>query len=268
MDYSSGVWGYKDLNYLESVQNRAMRFYLGVNRFASNHVISGDMGWESSHSRRKLCMIRLWNRLMLMPDARLTKQIFIWDYSVCRNTWSTEIKKVFEEIDMLHCYVNLESCNIKIAHEKLLEREKTIWSESIVTKPKLRTYIQFKESFCTENFVLYNLSHSERSLMAQLRAGILPLRLETGRYTNTPVDERLCAFCNGGCVENEMHFVFECDLYNELRKNLFSYVSSQLNDFCTLNRVDMLKCLFRDFPRQFSKFIKNAFDLRSRNIYR
>ena len=50
--------------------------------------------------------------------------------------------------------------------------------------PKLGTYILFKSEYCTENYLKLYLSRSHRSLLAQLRTGILPLRIETGRYQN------------------------------------------------------------------------------------
>ena len=59
---------------------------------------------------------------------------------------------------------------------------------------------------------------SHRSLLAQLRSGILPLRLETGRFQNIrdentghfqklKVEERVCTLCNLNCIEDEIHFV-------------------------------------------------------------
>ncbi|CAG2189455.1 unnamed protein product [Mytilus edulis] len=48
MDYSSGVWGYKIYDKLETLQNRAIRTFLGVGKSAPNPAICGDMGWTNS----------------------------------------------------------------------------------------------------------------------------------------------------------------------------------------------------------------------------
>ena len=45
------------------------------------------------------------------------------------------------------------------------------------------TYVDFKKSFNTEAYVKQTFSRSRRSFLAQLRLGILPLEIETGRYT-------------------------------------------------------------------------------------
>ena len=53
-----------------------MRVYLGVHRFAPNDAIVGDMAWTPSDIRRKLAMLRFWNRLVRLDDERLTKNDF------------------------------------------------------------------------------------------------------------------------------------------------------------------------------------------------
>ena len=60
--------------------------------------------------------------------------------------------------------------------------------------------------FTCENYVTLNLMKSERSTLCQLRFGILPLRIETGRYIGEPAEQRLCRICPQNNVENETHF--------------------------------------------------------------
>jgi hypothetical protein len=45
-----------------------------------------------------------------------------------------------------------------------------------------------------------------RSILAQFRCGILPLRIETGRYHGEPVKERICSLCSENNVEDKIHF--------------------------------------------------------------
>ncbi len=37
--------GYKSFNKIDGIQNKAIRIYLGVQRFAPTAAVSGDMGW-------------------------------------------------------------------------------------------------------------------------------------------------------------------------------------------------------------------------------
>ena len=60
--------------------NRAMRFFLGVHRFAPTAGVVGDMGWLSLKYRRFIAMLRFWNRLIAMNESRIAKRIFTWFY--------------------------------------------------------------------------------------------------------------------------------------------------------------------------------------------
>ena len=52
-------------------------------------------------------------------------------------------------------------CEKRSCKDKLFDCSKRNWSQTIIDKPKLRTYILFKEEYYTENYVKLNLSHSE-----------------------------------------------------------------------------------------------------------
>ena len=58
-----------------------------------------------------------------------------------------------------------------------------------------------------------------RVAMTKLRVSSHRLEIEVGRWTRpnrTPVDERKCNYCNK--LEDEFHFLLECTLYEDLRK--------------------------------------------------
>ena len=65
------IWGYKKAEQIDSVQIKAMKIFLGVHRFAANLAVLGDMGWLPTEIRKKICMIRFWNRLIKLEDNRL-----------------------------------------------------------------------------------------------------------------------------------------------------------------------------------------------------
>ena len=59
------------------------------------------------------------------------------------------------------------------------------------------------------------------------------LKAETGRWSGTPAELRLCS-CDQGRVQNEAHVLLECPLSNECRRNFpllrYSSVNNLLND--------------------------------------
>ncbi len=49
--------------------------FLAVHKFESIDAINGDMGWITSCERRKMNMVRFWNRLMSLNNTWLPKVI-------------------------------------------------------------------------------------------------------------------------------------------------------------------------------------------------
>ena len=87
----------------------------------------------------------------------------------------------------------------------------------------------------TEDYVSSYLSRYQRSLIALLRLGILPLYIETGRFKNikdektglirkTRPNERLCTLCDSKTIEDEIHFVCQCKKYEIYHKELYVYI--------------------------------------------
>ena len=68
------------------------------------------------------------------------------------------------------------------------------------------------------------LSFLQRKYMAKIRLGVLPLRVETGRYEIPRVEYslRLCKQCALSEVENEEHFLLRCTKHNTRRVALLS----------------------------------------------
>ncbi len=57
--------------------------------------------------------------------------------------------------------------------------------------------------------------------VSKFRSGILPLSIETERFQNIPREFRLCTMCNDNVIEDETHFIFYCNQYNDLQEYLY-----------------------------------------------
>ena len=106
---------------------------------------------------------------------------------------------------------------------------------------KLRTYRTFKHEFKTEEYCKLILPPSHRSALCKFRCGVAPIRIETGRFENLKLNERKCPFCSA--VEDESHVLLECNVYNDLRTNLFSKAVEIKPNFSFLSKPDQLSLL-------------------------
>ncbi len=72
--------------------------------------------------------------------------------------------------------------------------------------------------------------------------GILPLEIETARWQNKPVEERICKVCDSGEVENEFHFIFSCILYNYyIRTTFLQNIGNIIRNIKEMNEVSQIK---------------------------
>lgn len=223
MDYGAGVWGYESNKDLDKIHHRAMRCFLGVNKYGTKAGIEGDMAWVNPNNRRKVEMLRLWNKLVKMNDDRLPKIVYC-HLTRINGSWLQNVKQIFTEINCIDVFNNnVPIVNFKeftdYAIKQLLVVQKSKWLIDIKSKPKLLLYESYKDDYVTEKYCTINLKRYQRSLLAKLRLGMLPINIEIGRYNGIPREERWCVNCKDE-VEDEIHVLFHCPLYQPLRQTL------------------------------------------------
>lgn len=269
IEYGSEITGiYKNVK-LNRVIDSAARSFIGVHRFCPIASMYKDLGWNRNNCRRKINVIRYWNKLVKMKNDRLTKQVFDYmyqNYSV--GSWFYHVKGLFRKMGMLEYYQEKKVCNLDAVTEKMKLMDVEEIMKEISKKPKLRLYKQLMSDEDTELYVKLNITSSERSILAQFRMGILPLRVETGRFRNLKISDRLCQICNSGEVEDEVHFMLNCKSYTETRRHYMNIFSDRIEGFNTFDSIGKIKMCFHKAPRQLAKYLSIIFQERKIHEYR
>ena len=130
--------------------------------------------------------------------------------------------------------------NLKHIKELLCNLQTSEWKNNVLSKPKLRLFKSYKITFDAENYVCEHFSKRKRSLFAQLKVGILPLEVETGRYRNIPPENRLCPFCVN-MPEVEKHLICICPAYAVYREIMYDTISLNFPNFTLLDEEN--KCI-------------------------
>ena len=139
--------------------------------------------------------------------------------------------------------------------------------EQCLLKPKLRSFVKFKDFTLLSSHVAKSMTFNERRILSKIRLGVLPIRLETGRYVKPPLleAERTC-YCDSGEIESEFHVLFGCNKYLVLREAWLSKLVIPENfnqmDFCdkmglALNNAENIKYT--------AKYLLDVMDLRSKS---
>ena len=269
-DYGSEVLGFSEYQATERVHNKAARAYLGVTRSTPIPGIRVEMGWLEPRSRTQARMIRMLHRLVCMHPARLTKKIFLWDQKLTEtsgiSTWGREVKDILTRNNLQGVF-NENIFDVKATIEMLkssLLKKDQLKLKNDCAMPKLRTFNQIVDFSSTKAYLMKPLSFPQRKAMAKTRLGVLPIRLETGRYERPKVaaEHRLCQQCNLDVVEDESHFLLSCPSSTFLRDNLFSNITNE--SFDSLTCIDKIKYLLNspDIVKHTANFIIHAFDNR------
>jgi hypothetical protein len=233
--YGAAIWGTDVFSCINSVQYRAARFFLNVNKHTANAAVSGDTGWTPMDCRLWKVVGNFWCRMSSMASERVNKKVMEWacvkGKRACKN-WPYRVKNQFT----LHglndiCDICMPVSKSVIEHSLLpsiFNSCTTRWKADIdrVTGKsgkggnKLRTYRLFKNTYCVDDYCRKVMSPKYRGALAKFRTGTAPIRIETGRYECLPVNERKCFICDN--VEDEQHVLIQCPLYEDLRFELFN----------------------------------------------
>ena len=214
-------------------------------------------------------MLRFWNRLLNMENDRLAKVIFDLQYTKAnvQKNWCYYVQEIFKDIGLGHTFQNREICDLKQCQQELTLIYEREWQTLVDKKPKLRLYRELKTVPGPERYVQLNIPSQQRSLLAQLRFGILPLHIETGRFVNLRAHERICQQCNNQDIEDEMHFLFSCELYQVEREKFLQTLHRDCPETVTMNHIKLLQYCFQNVTRKLARYVQRIFEKRKANIH-
>ena len=210
-------------------------------------------------------MLKYYDRLLTMSSDRLTRQAFESDlHHITNNNWCGNVEKILQILNKEENLRNHDTIEIDTARKALEYINNEEFQQKLLDKPKLLLYKLFKRNIETEKYLTANLSRHERSLIAKLRTGTLPLAIETGRFRKIPLEDRLCILCNSNSIEDEKHYICVCLFYDDLRQKLYRELNIDSNEcldemFVKIMTTNKIYCL--------ASYISNAWHKRRISMY-
>ena len=121
---------------------------------------------------------------------------------------------------MQRSFENKQIVNLEDVKNLFNNKHRQEWHEKLYTVSKLRTYVTFKSNYETETHLKLNICKAERSYLARFCCAVLPLKIGTGRFLELNPEDRLCQVCDQNAIENKIHFLLHCTLYDDLRRDM------------------------------------------------
>ena len=129
-----------------------------------------------------------------------------------------DIKAICTEGNIIAPHNTMWIYDIDPIERKFLVKDREEWKCAAEEMSKLCTYVRVKDFTEVGTLVKANLPRNQRSLMARFLCGILPLQVETGRFSNVKKELCCCKVCFGDDIEDEIHFLLKCDKLKPTRK--------------------------------------------------
>lgn len=227
LSYGCEIWGPDFLSVkstkADNVHNKFMKHLLGVKLGTPASIVLTELGRQPLAYFWKKLTQRFVARLATLPDSRLVK--IAYREATANNTpWAEAVARYETHPDWSTCLRSLTESKAKFYLDHML------WDQDLDEVPGMQPY-------------LISPSKATRSL-SRFRTGSHCLRVETGRWSNTPREDRLCECCNLALVEDEHHFLFDCPFYCIIRGHfhcLFCSLDQKtLKSFWLANKDNML----------------------------
>ena len=105
-------------------------------------------------------------------------------------------------------------CVPLVPSPQIWDTKRIIW-EHILCRVIVRNLCTQSNSAICVHRVIAQFAYKSRHVytMAQFRFGILLLNIETGRFRNQPIEQRICNLCELYEIEDEFHVLFKCTLF-------------------------------------------------------
>ena len=272
--YGSDFWGCLKLPTNNPIENLHMQFckqLLGVQKNTTNIGVLLELGRTPLALDAQKAAIKNWERIRNLK----ANQVIISSYKNAHLEslyWINSIKNLLGQNGMQNLFNESVPPYTQDANGKLYNRVKDIFHQQSFTSiedmsSKLRTYGLIKTRIGLEDYLITIRNYKLRSCLSRLRLSNHKLMIEVGRHQKLQRHERICQVCKR-YVEDEVHFLINCELYDKIRKPLFEFCIEQKTNF--MYYTDKEKFIFMmtssDLTYELAKFLHKAFNIRDEHL--
>ena len=244
--------------YLETVNQRACRLLLSVQKKTSRLAVLGELGRYPVLIRAIVQSIMYEHCILkYQPGALVGQALSEMQVLGDSKSWQGRVKcmKTLLDIPEYPEYWSEKRVSKNIT-DKIQSKFEIFFKEEInkvklgagdgTDHNKLRFYKTFKGCFKPEYYISNIDNRNQRAWISRLRTSSHRLEVERGRYTGVPFRQRLCRYCppeESGSVDTETHFLLECTTFSNQRRCCLARIASLVPNFGELSREDKVKTL-------------------------
>ena len=229
---------------------------------SSIEAIRGELGLQTFQAKLDYLNISYHKRLYETHGSCLVKQAIELEVDKSnQKTWNQYIKNIMTKYDIET--IKMSASTIK---QKIKMFEEKNWHIQKSMLPKLRTYKRIKFNLILEDYLHAGSEQTleasiGRRYLTRLRIGTNELLIDKLRKDKVPASERICKLCMSHQVEDEVHFLLDCQAFSQEREQFIQKTFDVTNQTLNLNNVskqNRLQYFLGSIPKRFTN--KSMFD--------
>ena len=278
----------------EMLQNMFLRQALGVRSSTPIAVMLSDMGREPMWMFWIRQGVKFWNRTIMLPDQDLIRSCVCESVLMATSAvavtecWAHHFIACMQRLGVIRSHDDLILKNpsgswqlrplpVKQLEAALKRAADGSWVGAPQGSPrqipdsrhegfKLTTYSYwFKHTSVFDKRVAFSTHLNDRAsimAVARFRMGSHNLNVESLRWSKVrvPRSQRVCRCCSSGIVEDEMHIMMECTMYDDLRSD---YMWTRDITVESANMKMMVDCQSGEQWNAFATYIRACFKRRT-----
>ena len=269
LTYGGEIWGFSKPLQQERVHLQFCKKRLGVKRSTQNDFVYGELGRVPLQIKIFYSVINCWFKILEVEENRYIRyayQLMLNDIENKPNcvNWAARVKFLLSSLGFYEVWVNQgvgnKSAFLWAFKQRLTDSFMQDWNSRLAESSRANFYSLFSKFEYQPYLEVINVKKF-RVTMTKLRVASHRLEIEVGRWARpnrVPIDERKCRLCNK--LEDEFHFLFECILYSDLRKQYIrKYFWNRPN---MIKLKELMSTTNKRTIRKLSLYTEKAFKIR------
>ena len=246
LNYSSEVLGFIQAKSIERVHLQYCKKLLGVRKTTQNDFVYGELGRTTFITKRYFIILKYWFMILATDENEYIKMVYklmLSDLDRFPNkvNWASLVRNLLMSLGFNNVWLDQGVGNyggfITVLKQRLTDNFIQNWHSRLEDSSRAIFYKSIA-SFQFQPYLLTLNISKFCNAISKLRMSSHRLEIEAGRWVRVnrvPVNERKCTLCN--VIEDEYHFVIECQWYTELRKK---YIPKYIivNDLVCINLLN------------------------------
>ena len=213
--YGCETWGGVSLNKAETLYRKAIKITFSMSSKTPNEIVFLETGLTELKAQIYKRQYVFWEKILKNiaddPDSEVAK---LFKMAIEKNVHYirhyNKIHSTFDNAQLCYKYC-IDNFQVKLKQD--VANKTFVYTYSI-----LDDYVLINSSLTAPEFYnRYTLSESDRRIVTKYRCGSHFLRIITGKYNRTTIEQRLCK-CNH--IQTLQHVLFQCVLTEPIRRGI------------------------------------------------